>query len=76
MRELLTRDLKNCGRPFGEFVPGGNATPGGQIDEQIALVKTVTVRGKDVIVPGTNEASKKQPNRRDARKAARAKAKG
>ncbi len=25
MRELLTSDLKDCGRPFGEFVPGGNA---------------------------------------------------
>ena len=36
----------------------------------------MTVRGKDIIVPGTNEASKKQPIRRDARKAERAKAKG
>ena len=52
MQQLLTRDLRAMGRPFGEFVPGGNAAPGGQVDEQVALVKTVTVKGKTVIVPG------------------------
>lgn len=51
MRRLLATELQRGSRPFGEFSPGGNAAPGGQIDRQIALVKTLTIRGKTVVVP-------------------------
>ena len=51
MRELLTAELKAGGRPFGEFVPGGNAAPPGQIEKQIAQVKKLEIQGKKVIVP-------------------------
>ena len=87
MRNLLQQDLEAIGRPFGEFVPGGNASEPGQIDEQIAMVKQIEIRGKKVIVP---EELKKNPGvaeepspdnkvkkkaKREARKKAREKAK-
>jgi hypothetical protein len=52
MRRLLREDLKRMGRPFGEFVPGANAAPPGLIDEQIAMVKKMKIKGKNVLVPG------------------------
>jgi arylsulfatase A-like enzyme len=52
MRYMLREDLERMGRPFGEFVPGGNAAPPGQIDEQIAMVKKVKIDGKNVSVIG------------------------
>ncbi len=55
MREMLTRDLKSLGRPFGEFVPGGNAAPPGQIDEQLALIKKIKIQGKKITLPGTQK---------------------
>ena len=58
LRELLTADLKTNGRPFGEFVPGGNAAPPGQIDKQIAQVKKLVIQGKTVIVPKDDEPEK------------------
>jgi arylsulfatase A-like enzyme len=51
LRAMLTSDTRTVGRPFGEFVPGGNATPGGQIDKQIAQVKELEISGKTVVVP-------------------------
>ncbi len=51
MRELMQQDLEAIGRPFGEFIPGGNATESGQIDKQIAVVKQLDIRGKKVTVP-------------------------
>ena len=56
MRELLQRDLEAMGRPFGEFIPGGNAAEPGQIDKQIEIVKQLGIKGKTVTVP---EALKK-----------------
>ncbi len=50
MRQMLREDLERMGRPFGEFVPGGNAAPPGQIDEQIAMVKKMKIDGKSVSV--------------------------
>ncbi len=50
LRAMLAADLKANGRPFGEFVPGGNAAPPGQIDKQIAQVKQLHVQGKTVIL--------------------------
>ena len=51
LRSLLTDDLRASGRPFGEFVSGGNAAPSGQIDAQIAQVKKLIIQGKTVLVP-------------------------
>jgi len=56
MKELLTADLKANGRPFGEFVPGGNAVPSGQVDAQIAMVKKMSINGKEVTVPADIES--------------------
>ncbi|MDP7068008.1 MAG: sulfatase-like hydrolase/transferase [Acidimicrobiales bacterium] len=87
MRDLMQQDLEVIGRPFGEFIPGGNAAATGQIDKQIEIVKQLDIKGKKVTVPkalrtapgATNEptpddkAAKKA--KREARKKARRKAK-
>ncbi|MEM9366586.1 MAG: sulfatase-like hydrolase/transferase [Planctomycetota bacterium] len=87
MRELMQRDLEAIGRPFGEFIPGGNAAPSGQIEKQIELVKQVEIQGKKITVPGVlkenrgvtdepssdDKASKKA--QREARRRARREAK-
>jgi len=52
MRRMLREDIERMHRPFGEFVPGGNAAAPGQIDEQIAMVKKVKIDGKSVSVTG------------------------
>jgi arylsulfatase A-like enzyme len=72
MKEMLTADLKTSGRPFGEFVPGGNAAPPGQIDAQIAQVKKMIIQGKRVIVPDDVDTND-PPSRADQRKAERKK---
>jgi hypothetical protein len=51
MRGLMQRDLEVIGRPFGEFIPGGNAAGPGQIDKQIEIVKQLEIKGKTVTVP-------------------------
>jgi len=51
MRRILRKDLESFGRPFGEFVPGGNAAPAGLIDEQVELVKNMKIVGKKVTLP-------------------------
>ena len=51
MRYLMEKDLKAVGRPFGEFIPGGNAAQPGQIDKQIEIVKQLTIKGKTITVP-------------------------
>ena len=51
MQELLQQDLKVIGRPFGEFITGGNAALPGQIDQQIKIVKQLDIKGKKVTVP-------------------------
>ncbi|MDG2471354.1 MAG: hypothetical protein P8M80_18880 [Pirellulaceae bacterium] len=56
MRDLMQQDLEAIGRPFGEFIPGGNAALPGQIGKQIEIVKQLEIKGKTVIVP---EALKK-----------------
>jgi hypothetical protein len=69
MRGMLKKDLESFGRPFGEFVPGGNAAPPGLIDEQVELIKKIKIVGKKVILPdGSALDEKSQPNRQ--RKAA------
>ena len=51
MRHLMLQDLRAIGRPFGEFIPGGNAAEPGQIDRQIEIVKQLEIRGKKVTLP-------------------------
>ena len=51
IRNLMQKDLESIGRPFGEFIPGGNATAPGQIDRQIDIVKKLKIKGKTVMVP-------------------------
>lgn len=51
MRAMLAADVKSIGRPFGEFLPGGNAAPPGQVDIQIEEVKSLEVSGKTVVDP-------------------------
>ena len=51
MRYLMQQDLQVIGRPFGEFIPGGNAAAPGQISKQIELVKQLDIKGKTVSVP-------------------------
>ena len=51
MRYLMQQDLEAIGRPFGEFIPGGNAAEPGQIDKQIAIVKQLEIKGKTVTAP-------------------------
>ena len=64
MRQMLTKDLRSLDRPFGEFVPGGNACPPGLVDEQIALVKKIKIQGKDVILPDGQAVDEKAPDTR------------
>jgi hypothetical protein len=51
IRNLMKKDLEAIGRPFGEFIPGGNATDPGQIDRQIEIVKKLKIKGKTITVP-------------------------
>jgi arylsulfatase A-like enzyme len=51
LQGMLKKDLESFGRPFGEFVPGGNAAPAGLIDEQVELVKNIKIVGKKVTLP-------------------------
>ena len=83
MRDLMQQDLEAIGRPFGEFVPGGNAAEPGQIDKQIAIVKQLEIKGKKVTVPEGLKTNKgvspelapddkaKKKAKREARKKAR-----
>ena len=71
MRRLLTNDLKTFGRPFGEFVPGGNAAPPGLVDEQIDYVKRIKIEGKKVILPDGRTVDEKAGTARQQRQAER-----
>ena len=53
MRQKMLQDLQAIGRPFGEFIPGGNAAKPGQISKQIKIVKQLEIKGKTVTVPET-----------------------
>jgi len=68
MKKRLTEYLKSIGRPFGEFVPGGDAVPAGEIDEQIKTVKQIEIKGKKVILRQslsmTKTAGKKKTKKR------------
>ena len=51
MRQKMQQDLQVIGRPFGEFIPGGNAAKPGQVSKQIKIVKQLEIKGKTVTVP-------------------------
>ena len=71
MRYLMEKDLEAVGRPFGEFIPGGNAAEPGQIDKQIEIVKQLTIKGKTITVPEDlkkNFGVSKEPNQDDKAK--------
>ena len=68
LRQMLAADIKKVGRPFGEFLPGGNAAPGGQIDQQIKQVKELEVSGKTVTVPGQPKTAPPKKKRRSKNK--------
>jgi hypothetical protein len=82
MRSLMQQNLEVIGRPFGEFIPGGNAAEPGQIDKQIGIVKQLEIRGKTVTVPEalkkilgvTDEPSPNNKAKRKAKREARRKA--
>ncbi len=61
MRRILKKDLESFGRPFGEFVPGGNAAPPGLIDEQVELVKRIKIEGKKVVLPDGSVLDEQSP---------------
>ena len=84
----MQRDLEAIGRPFGEFILGGNAAEPGQIDKQIEIVKQLEIQGKKVVVPNSlkkNSGAAEEPApddkakkkaEREARRKAREEAKG
>jgi hypothetical protein len=75
LRELLTTSLRSVGRPFGEFLPGGNAAPPGQVDAQIAQVKQLDVQGKRVVVPRGESPGSPVPSPTESKKELRKKRK-
>jgi hypothetical protein len=82
MRYLMQQDLEVIGRPFGEFIPGGNAAEPGQIDKQIEIVKQLEIKGKTVTAPDalkkdlgvTDEPTPDDKAKRKAEREARRKA--
>ena len=60
MRALMKQDLEAIGRPFGEFIPGLNTSPSGQINEQLAMVKQIEIKGKKSLFQRCYEAKPKR----------------
>ena len=55
MRALMKVKLESIGRPYGEFISGGNASPPGQIDEQLSLIKRIGIQGKRITLPDESD---------------------
>jgi len=51
LQQELVSVLQTFDRPYGEFIPGGNAAAPGQLEKQFELVKQLKIKGKDVVVP-------------------------
>lgn len=51
MKDLLIQTMQTTGRPYGEPIPGGNATAPGQVTEQQELTRKMKIHGKTVILP-------------------------
>jgi arylsulfatase A-like enzyme len=71
MQGILKGYLESFGRPFGEFVPGGNAAPPGLIDEQVKLVKRIRIEGKKIVLPDGSVTEEQSPTDRGQRAAER-----
>lgn len=67
MQGILKGYLESFGRPFGEFVPGGNAAPPGLIDEQVKLVKRIRIEGKKIVLPDASVTEQQSPTDRGQR---------
>ncbi len=59
MQKLLTAELESIGRPYGELIPGGNAHPPGQVNEQLELARQCKFQGKKIIFPGDASGNNK-----------------
>ena len=59
------------GRPFGEFVPGGNAAPAGLIDEQVGLVKKIKIVSKKITLPDDSAIDEQSQSDRQQKAAER-----
>jgi hypothetical protein len=70
MQALLLADLETIGRPYGEFIPGGNAAGPGQVDEQLAQVRQMKIQGKTVVLPAGLESGGKENKPSPAKKQA------
>jgi len=71
MREKLTGVLRMFDRPFGELIPGGDATEPGQVDDKLVIVRKIKVKGKNVIVPpelGGTQTTDQRKNKKKKRK--------
>lgn len=51
LRSMLAQTVQTTGRPYGEFVSGGNATSPGQVEAQQKLVRKMKIQGKKVTLP-------------------------
>ena len=51
LRSLLAQTIQLTGRPYGEIIPGGNATAPGQVEAQQTLVRKMKIQGKKVSLP-------------------------
>ena len=51
MKQLLIKTIETTDRPYGELVPGGNATVPGQAVEQQELTRRMKIQGKRVTLP-------------------------
>jgi hypothetical protein len=54
MKELMSNYLHQIGRPFGEFIPTGNAGMPGQLEKEIMVMKNTQFIGSDIILPDFN----------------------
>jgi hypothetical protein len=63
MKSILKAYIEDMDRPFGEFVPGGNTSVPGQLDQQIERVKRLEIRGKNVSMPDSTSDAKGRVNR-------------
>ncbi|MAO82747.1 MAG: hypothetical protein CMH50_02550 [Myxococcales bacterium] len=51
LRSMMAQTVQTTGRPYGEFVSGGNATSPGQVEAQQKLVRKMKIQGKKVTLP-------------------------
>ncbi|MEM6655805.1 MAG: sulfatase-like hydrolase/transferase [Planctomycetota bacterium] len=59
MRGLLTQQLRDLARPYGEFIPGGNAAPPGQVDPQLVVAREIAAGRMTGLVEGQSAKGRK-----------------